>query len=600
MERRGFLSTAGDWLWFLAFAAASSAWCLTAAAEIGATFDEPIYVERGLQGWRSGSHSGLIRLGTMPLPPDLDTLPLYLWERWHGVTFDPVRDLAEVLPWARACTLLFWWLLLFYARLAGRSLAGPWGGRLAVALIACEPSFLAHAGLATTDLAITACILAFVYHFRTGREAGWFRRVGLPTFWFGACLLAKASGLVYGPVCMLVVEAERLARRARRGGRGAVGWALPTGGDPGGQCPPYSPTPPSPPPARLGQRVAAAWAAFRPLRRDGVRIFLGGLLLTFIYCGCDWKPQPSFVEWAHKLPEGPFASVMVWLAENLRIFSNAGEGIVRQIKHNLHGHGAYLLGHADPRSFWYYFPVLLTIKLSVPLLLAPLVLAALRPRSLLNWALLTAAVLLVLSLRFRVQIGVRLVLPLVALAAVGLGAAAAETYRNLGPGLRRRLLAGAVAAGLLWTAGAAVRVWPHGVCYANELWGGTAGAYPYISDANYDWGQGLPDLARWQRRQGIPRMTVWYFGTDPSYDPQALRVLPLHILPLKGPQDVVAQVRGQYLAVSTTLLYGPPMDLEGHRQAIRMLRALRPVGRTPTFFIFDFTREGEASARAAR
>ena len=91
MERRGILATAGDWAWFLVFAVASSVWCVTAAAQLGATFDEPVYVERGLQGWRNGTHSGLLRMGTMPLPTDLDTLPLYLWERWHGLTFDPGR-----------------------------------------------------------------------------------------------------------------------------------------------------------------------------------------------------------------------------------------------------------------------------------------------------------------------------------------------------------------------------------------------------------------------------------------------------------------------------------------------------------------------------
>src|SRR5437764_9921609 len=35
-------------------------------------------------------------------------------------------------------------------------------------------------------------------------------------------------------------------------------------------------------------------------------------------------------------------------AENLRIFSNAGEPVIRQISHNFRGHGAYLLGRADP------------------------------------------------------------------------------------------------------------------------------------------------------------------------------------------------------------------------------------------------------------
>jgi hypothetical protein len=572
MERRGILAAAGDWGWFLALAVGSSVWCVTAAARLGATFDEPVYVERGLQGWREGSHRGLLRMGTMPLPTDLDTLPLYLWERWHGVTFDPVHDLPQLLPWARACTLVFWWLLLFYARLAGRSLAGPWGGRLAVALLACEPSLLAHASLATTDVAITACVLALVYHFRTARDAGRFRRVVVPACWFGACLLAKASGLVYGPLCLFVVETERLARSG----------GLRSGG--------------------LRQRFAAAWAAYRPLRRDGTWIVTLGLLLAFAYCGCDWRAQPSFVEWAHRLPEGTFATCMVWLAENLRVFSNAGEGIVRQIKHNMHGHGAYLLGRTDPRSIWYYFPVLLTIKLTVPLLLAPLVLGLLRPRALLNWAALTAGVLLVMSLNFRVQIGVRLVLPLAAMAAVGLGAAAVDVCRGLAPGMRRRLFLGGVAAGLLWAGAAAIRVWPQGLCYVNELWGGPRDGYRWVSEANYDWGQGLPELARWQRRHGVGQMSIWYFGTDPLFERLPLRPLSLHDLPLKGPEDVLARVRGQYLAVSTTLLYGPGFNLDGYRAANQFLRSRRPVGRTSTFFIYDFTHEGEPAggARAAR
>jgi hypothetical protein len=508
----------------------------------------------------------------MPLPADLDTLPLYLWERWHGVTFDPVRDLDSLLPSARACTLVFWWLLLFYARLAGRSLAGPWGGRLAVALLAFEPCLLANASLATTDVALTACVLAFAYHFRAGRDRGWFRRTAVPAFWFGVCLLAKASGLIYAPVCMFVIEAERLGRLGALAG-------LRSG--------------------RLRERFRAAWAAFRPLRRDATWVAVGGLALAFVYCGCDWQTQPAFVEWAHHLPEGPFANGMVWLADHLRIFSNAGEGIVRQIKHNLHGHGTFLLGHSDLRSLWYYFPVLLTIKLSVPFLLAPLLLALLRPRALLNWAALTAAALLVLSLNFKVQIGVRLVLPLVALAAVGLAAAAVEAWRGLPAGARRRLFAGGVAAGLLWTVGAAARVWPHGLCYANELWGGTERAYRWISDANYDWGQGLPELARWQRRQGIEHLAVWYFGSDPAVEREPLRHVPLHALPLKRPEDVLAKVRGQYLAASTTLLLGSPMALEGHRQARALLLNRRPIARTTTFFIYDFTHEGDGPAKRA-
>ena len=88
-----------DYLWFAAWALASSAWCLTAAARLGPTFDEPLYVQRGLDGWRTFSHQGLLKLGTMPLPIDVQTLPLYLWERWQGTSFDLATDADRMLPW---------------------------------------------------------------------------------------------------------------------------------------------------------------------------------------------------------------------------------------------------------------------------------------------------------------------------------------------------------------------------------------------------------------------------------------------------------------------------------------------------------------------
>jgi hypothetical protein len=562
MERSQRTTGIYDWLWFLAWAIASSVWCWTAARQLGATFDEPIYVARGLEVWRTGSHQGLMQLGTMPLPVDVDTLPLYLWERWHGTRLDPVEDLERILPWARAGTLLFWWLLLFYARLAGRQLAGPWGGRAAVALVASEPNLLAHASLATTDLAITACLMALVYHFRVGREAGWVRRVALPAFWFGATVLAKASGLVFGPLCLVAVLLLGTSGSLVPGAAGQV------------------------------------WAARRDLRQ----ILLGGLLIVFLYCGSDWRPQASFVEWAHRLPENTSGRVMVWCAEHLRIFSNAGEGLVRQVKHNMRGHGTYLLGQVAERSIWYYFPVALTIKLCLSLLILPGVLALLRPRALLNWACLAALVLLLFSLSCRVQIGIRLVLPLIVLATVGLSAAAVRAATEASAECllgvwRRRLATVALMGAVIWTTLAAIRVWPNGLCYTNELWGGTARGYLALSDSNYDWGQGLKELNRWHKKHAEAPLAVWYFGTDPALRRLPLEEVRLHTLPISTPEDVHARVRGHYLAVSTSLLYGslgtvvrsgPPQEAEAYQNAIGFLRDQQPTQRTSTFLIYDF------------
>src|SRR2546428_8849817 len=109
-----------DTVWFLTCVLASSVWCLTAAANLSATFDEPFYVTQGLEFWRTGSHAGLLRKGTMPLPVDLETLPVFVWEHVRDVPFDLTIDLEDVLPVARAGALIFWWMLLTYGWLIGR------------------------------------------------------------------------------------------------------------------------------------------------------------------------------------------------------------------------------------------------------------------------------------------------------------------------------------------------------------------------------------------------------------------------------------------------------------------------------------------------
>ena len=165
---------------------------------------------------------------------------------------------------------------------------------------------------------------------------------------------------------------------------------------------------------------------------------------------------------------------------------------------------------------------------------------------------LAAVVLLAFMPTVKVQLGVRYVLPLVALAGVGLAAAVVRGWQTASARWQRPVLTGATAAGVLWSAAAAMSVWPNGLCYTNELWGGTANGYRLLSDSNYDWGQGLNELARWQCAHGVERMDVWYFGTDP-----ALRTLPMDAVALHkagGAGAVTAQLHGGYLAASTTLL----------------------------------------------
>ena len=121
--------------------------------------------------------------------------------------------------------------------------------------------------------------------------------------------------------------------------------------------------------------------------------------------------------------------------------------------------------------------------------------------------------------------------------------------------------------------------WPDGIRYVNPLWGGANEGYRVVSDSNYDWGQGLPELARW-RRQRQQRLAVWYFGTDTRF-PELVRLNP------RNSNFDRRALDGFAFAVSASLLYGGYVETPGPaKDAIQRLRATPPIGRTSTFFIF--------------
>ena len=548
-----------DVLWVLAFGLASSAWCLTAATKLGATFDEPFYLNAGMTAWRTGSNKLMMSSGTMPLTIDVQTLPIYLWERQRGQEFHVYKDFETILPVARAATLVFWWPLLVYAMLLGRTFGGPWAGRLAVGFIACDPNFLGHASLATTDIAIVASMLALIYHYFHGQAKGWGRRVVLPGVLFGVATLTKASGMVFGVQAILVLGFIHLYQRgelfASRG-------------------------------TSLREQLIHVWHTCFQLRKDVFWIMLIGFTLTFAYVGCDWGVEGSFVEWADELPAGSLKETMVPLSHNLTIFPNAGEALAQQIRHNIRGHGTFLLGHYYERATPVYFPIALTIKTPAPMLALLLTVMMIRPRNLLTPIGGVALMLLAFSLNCRVQIGIRFMFTLMGVGYVTLAVAAVRTWNE--PGNGRFIPRWFVGTLLAIMAGTAAWVWPHGLSYTNQLWGGVEHGYRHLSDSNYDWGQGLPALKEWNREHNNgQQLAIWYFGTDPAILFPPFKAVYVNGLIAGTPEELRAAAGTRYFAVSTSLLYGHESELPGHMAALKRFRDAKPVGRTQHFFIYD-------------
>lgn len=148
------------------------------------------------------------------------------------------------------------------------------------------------------------------------------------------------------------------------------------------------------------------------------------------------------------------------------------------------------------------------------------------------------------------------------------------------------LLTASAALSAAWLLGASLSVWPHGLCYTNELWGGTANGYRYLSDSNYDWGQGLKELAQWQKTHQVRNLHVLYYGTDTALWRLPMRPLIVGNLQLDG-NDLPTPAQGRTLAVSTSILYGSVSEIfPDLKAAAKALRGIKPVDRTTTFFIY--------------
>ena len=509
--------------------ACTTLWISGSSLSLSATFDEPVYLKCGLDCWANHTHKPLMRLGTMPLPVDLETLPLNLWYWWHQTTPDFNNDFGWMLTVARTTALLFWWNLLLQCWRLGTLIAGPWCGLSVLATVALEPNLMGHAALATTDIAVTGCMIATLVEFMRYQQSPsrllWWK----VALWWALSLFAKASALVFVPILILSAEAPALASLCRQHGNSpALRHELWT---------------------KLKSWMALGFTA---------------LAVVFLLVGTDFQRERTFVEWANSLKPGPLQTTLAWLADHLRIFTNAGEGLAQQIKHNMRGHPSYLLGVGHPKAVWYHFPVLLLIKLPTWFwLLLPFTLWR-------QWkspwvpGLVACGLLLAFSVNCRVQIGLRLVFPLVLMLMVVTGVSLATWWRDAAKPRRGPLAATLLL--LLWGSLTMARQFPDGLRYINDFSANNAQPQSLVSDSNYDWGQGLFDLASNLRPdlKPDPAQPIWvvYWGGDPRVDLPPFRRLTPAAQGITNADSLKLWLPGKTVAVSATILHGPPLPPE--------------------------------------
>jgi hypothetical protein len=420
------------------------------------------------------------------------------WKEGNAVLASAPRY-NKALALARMGILPFFALACLCVWLWSRGLVGEWGALAAVFLFTNLPPVLAHAGLATSDMAVSAGVSAAVLCLTRWLERPDWRRSVLLGCAFAAAFLSKFSSVVLVPACLVGIAAAWFWSA-----RAGLPACLRGNGRPGG----------------LPHRA----------RRFAVALLVAGLLVWSAYrfswghmtehvaddaAGQSgiWSHIPS--AWLHALERAPLPAPQIL------------DGLWQVHNHVDAGHAAYLLGRNSYRGWWYFFPVALAVKTPLGFLLLAaigklaLFRERLRPFDWRWWApLIGAAAILLVCLPATLNIGVRYMLPLYPLLAVLAGSGAVWLFR------RRALWGRGLAAILmLWTAVSSVAAHPDYLAYFNEA----AGSRPerILVDSDLDWGQDMNLLVKElrQRRVDFFHMAVLYTGDDTRLDLPAWEAL---------------------------------------------------------------------------
>ena len=431
-----------------------------------ATNDEPIHIAASYE-WLMGDY--MLDVTHPPLSRMLPALPLRvagvpppqpssMIDRgnqilYHGGTYEKNLALARMgnLP------------LLVVAIVAVAALARRHFGRgiaiVATAIFTTVPAVLGHAGLVTTDLALTAAFPLALLALDLFLDSAATRRAIFLGFAIGVGVLSKLSFLAFYPPAALVMIAMRWRPRTR--GRAIAVTAV--------------------------IALLVFWAGYRFEIRKPTEV------------------APDAAEFFAAAAPAPLQGIARSLADVPMPAAAFPVGIAQVKMHDRVGHTAFLLGEISRTGWWYYFPVVFFYKTPLPLLIlfawGIVSIARDRSRRGAEHVLIAASIMLV-AMTASLNIGLRHILPIY----VPVSIVAAYGVHAIWTRARDLFSRAALVALLAWLFGGVAAAHPDYMAWFNELARPNPAAIAV--DSNLDWGQDILRLADVVRERNIDRIYI--------------------------------------------------------------------------------------------
>jgi tetratricopeptide (TPR) repeat protein len=390
----------------------------------------------------------------------------------------------DVLFRARFAVSIFSILLALVCWAFAREMFGTLAGVLALAWLAFEPNLIAHGALITTDIAVSAFLLATVYAmYRYWQEPGTVCLL-LAGVFTGLTLAAKHSGVLILPIIVLLCSIEYARKRKN-----------------------------------FGQVLAAC-----------VAMFVIAYVVLWASYGFRYWPRPGHAPMTPALDQflqrvreqGTHGVIVDHIIPALARWHLAPLGYlygfvdVLSISHP--GQPPFLWGTLYPHGQWFYFPIAFVIKSTIGFILVlafGLILAKWKDaetRRNLAYIFVPVAIIVMAGMASGLNIGYRHVMPIIGILCVIAGGAAAQMWSK-GTAWRA-----AMALLLMTHVLSSALTFPNYIPYSNEMFGRSSNTYLYLTDANVDWGQALIQTRDWLKANHIQDCWMAYDGAiDPAF-----------------------------------------------------------------------------------
>jgi hypothetical protein len=393
------------------------------------------------------------------------------------------QQFEQIAWYGRLPVLIIPLLLLLAVWWFTRELFGPVAALVATLLVATEPNIIGNAIVVQNDLAASLSLLLFVIALKRFLTQGSLRTALVLGAVFGIGLVTKYSLVVLIPISFTIV----------------IAWAI----------------------RQLVQKRSSLASVV--LSVSTVFVIAYVILIAFYAFNVDRidaNESSTIASWFYLTGNSgeAFKRFLSWLPPLLPRYFVYGIDMVVQDSRD--GRPGFLLGQISDTGWWYYFPVVFTLKTTIPFLITSicgfvwaLFQVLRRKRYVLLYALLPPALYLALAMSSHLNIGVRHLLPMFPFVAIA-GAGFVSTLIDFA--FTRSKPLGIAFAGLVFVTFLTIFVstFPNYLTYTNPLAGGPDRAWHKLSDSNLETGQEVKPLAKYLKAQGQNRVTGIMVGGE--------------------------------------------------------------------------------------